>query len=154
MSVGKGSLKRVSLDKKSEILTLTQNNVVDLDVSSITSKRVTNNQKTVDSVKEFGVILPIIVEETESGLKVVDGARRLSALKTLGVKTVKAVVIKDGKAISAELKKFDKPEKKVEKVVVKEVSEKATDKKDKSIHEEKFDVIKRLGEEEMPVYLL
>ena len=137
MPVGKGSLKRVALDKKSEMVTLIPNNVVDLAVESVITKDVTNNKKVIDSVKKYGVILPIIVEETSEGLKVVDGAKRLAALKSLGVKTVKAVVIEDGMAISTELKAV-----------------KSSDKKEKSIHEEKFDMVKRLGEEEMPYYLL
>ena len=141
MPVGKGSLKRVGLEKKSEIITLTPNNVVEILVDGVVCKNVTDNKKTEDSVKKYGVILPIIVEETAEGLKVVDGAKRVCALKTLGVKTVKAVVISDGKGISAELKKFEK-------------TVKVAEKKEKSIHEEKFDMVKRLGEEEMPVYLL
>ena len=141
MPVGKGSLKRVGLEKKSEIITLTPNNVVEILVDGVVCKNVTDNKKTEDSVKKYGVILPIIVEETAEGLKVIDGAKRVCALKTLGVKTVKAVVISDGKGISAELKKFEK-------------TVKVAEKKEKSIHEEKFDMVKRLGEEEMPVYLL
>ena len=141
MPVGKGSLKRVGLEKKSEIITLTPNNVVEILVDGVVCKTVTDNKKTEESVKKYGVILPIIVEETAEGLKVVDGAKRVCALKTLGVKTVKAVVISDGKGISAELKKFEK-------------QVKTSEKKEKSIHEEKFDMVKRLGEEEMPVYLL
>ena len=141
MPVGKGSLKRVGLEKKSEIITLTPNNVVEILVDGVVCKNVTDNKKTEESVKKYGVILPIIVEETAEGLKVVDGAKRVCALKTLGVKTVKAVVISDGKGISAELKKFEK-------------TVKVAEKKEKSIHEEKFDMVKRLGEEEMPVYLL
>ena len=141
MPVGKGSLKRVGLEKKSEIITLTPNNVVEILVDGVVCKNVTDNKKTEESVKKYGVILPIIVEETAEGLKVVDGAKRVCALKTLGVKTVKAVVISDGKGISAELKKFEK-------------QLKTSEKKEKSIHEEKFDMVKRLGEEEMPVYLL
>ena len=141
MPVGKGSLKRVGLEKKSEIITLTPNNVVEILVDGVVCKTVTDNKKTEESVKKYGVILPIIVEETAEGLKVIDGTKRVCALKTLGVKTVKAVVISDGKGISAELKKFEK-------------QVKTSEKKEKSIHEEKFDMVKRLGEEEMPVYLL
>ena len=95
-------------------------------------------------VKTFGVILPVIVEEGEKGLKVIDGAKRLTALKNLGVTTVKAVVINgNSKKVNAELKKFDKVE------IIENNNVKNDD-----LHEEKFNVIKRLGEEEMPVYLL
>ena len=162
MAVGKGSLNRVVAKvKKSEIVTLLPNNVVDLDVTAITFKKVTDNKEMTESVKTYGVILPIIVEENEKGLKVIDGAKRLSALKELGVPTVKAVVLKSSaKEVCGELKKFAPKEKivekviEVEKVVEKIVEKKVSTKKKTNLHEEKFNVIKRLGEEEMPVYLL
>jgi ParB-like chromosome segregation protein Spo0J len=145
MAVGKGSLNRVSLkNKKSEIVTLIPNNVVDIDVSAVSFKMVSDNEKMQESVKTFGVILPVIVEEGEKGLKVIDGAKRLTALKNLGVTTVKAVVINgNSKKVNAELKKFDKVE------IIENNNVKNDD-----LHEEKFNVIKRLGEDEMPVYLL
>ena len=163
MAVGKGSLNRViAKAKKSEIVTLLPNSVVDLDISAITFKKVSDNEEMAKSVKAYGVILPVIVEETEKGLKVIDGAKRLTALKELGAQTVKAVVLKaDGKRVSGELKKFEPKQKVVEKVVeVEKIVEKVVEKKvlvkekKTNIHEEKFNVIKRLGEEEMPVYLL
>ncbi|MBE5742014.1 MAG: hypothetical protein E7360_01690 [Clostridiales bacterium] len=159
MAVGKGSLNRVvAKTKKNDIVSLTPNNVVDVEVSAISFKKVAENEQMKNSVKAYGVILPIIVEDTAKGLKVVDGAKRLTALKELGVQIVKAVVVNgDVKKVNAELKKFEKPEKVVEKVeekvVEKVVIKKVATKKD-DIHEEKFNVIKRLGEEEMPVYLL
>ena len=158
MPVGKGSLKRVAEDKaKTEMLKLNSNNVVEIDLSGVTAKRVTGNDQMVESVKKYGVILPIIVAEKDGGLVVIDGAKRVSALKKLGVKTVKAVVIADEKQVEKELKRFEKPEKVVEKVVVKEVvrtsSPKAKRVKKDDIHEQKFNVIKQLGED-MPVYLL
>lgn len=162
MPVGKGSLKRVAEDKaKTEILKLNSNNVVEIDLSGVTAKRVTGNDQMVESVKKYGVILPIIVAEKDGGLVVIDGAKRVSALKKLGVKTVKAVVIADEKQVEKELKRFEKPEKVVEKivekVVVKEVVRTSSPKvkrvKKDDIHEQKFNVIKQLGED-MPVYLL
>ena len=162
MAVGKGSLNRVvAKAKKSEIVTLLPNSVVDLDINAINFKKVADNGAMTESVKAYGVILPVIVEETDKGLKVIDGAKRLTALKELGVSTVKAVVLKaDGKKVSGELKKFEPKEKvvekivEVEKVVEKIVEKKVGAKKKTDLHEEKFNVIKRLGEEEMPIYLL
>ena len=163
MAVGKGSLNRVvAKAKKSEIVTLLPNSIVDLELSQINFKKVADNGAMLESVKTYGVILPVVVEETEKGLKVVDGAKRLTALKDLGVATVKAVVVKaSGKKVSGELKKFEPKEKIVEKVVeVEKIVEKIVEKKvvvkekATNIHEEKFNVIKRLGEEEMPYYLL
>ena len=155
MAVGKGSLNRVvAKNKKNEIVSLIPNNVVDVDLSSISFKKATDIENLKQSIKAYGVILPVIVEETEKGLKVVDGVKRLSALKELGVSVVKAVVISaDGKKINGELKKFEKQEKVVEKIVEKVVVKNEEAKKD-DIHEEKFNAIKRLCEEEMPIYLL
>lgn len=151
MAVGKGSLNRVTLAQKKEIVSLGLNNVIDVDVAVISFKKNTDNAKMTESVKNYGVILPIIVTETPKGLKVVDGAKRLTALKELGIPTVKAVIIEDGKTVSGELKKFEKQEVVVEKIVEKTVvKEVVVD----EIREEKFKIIKRLGEEEMPIYLL
>ncbi|MBQ7373882.1 MAG: ParB-like nuclease domain-containing protein [Clostridia bacterium] len=159
MAVGKGSLNRVvAKSKKSEIVTLLPNNVVDVEISAIKFSPIKENSLMDESVKAYGVILPVIVAEVDGGLKLIDGAKRLTALKKLGVKTVKAVVLKESKDVSKELKKFEKPEKVVEKIVEKVVEKvvvkKPTKTKKDDICEEKFSVIKRLGEEEMPVYLL
>jgi hypothetical protein len=162
MAVGKGSLNRVvAKAKKSEIVTLLPNSVVDLEVSSIAFKKVAENGAMTESVKAYGVILPVIVEESEKGLKIIDGAKRLTALSDLGISIVKAVVVKaNGKKVTSELKKFEPKEKvvekivEVEKVVEKIVEKKVSAKKKTDLHEEKFNVIKRLGEEEMPIYLL
>ncbi len=89
MAVGKGSLNRVvAKAKKSEIVTLLPNTIVDLELSQISFKKAQDNQAMLESVKAYGVILPVIVEETEKGLKVIDGAKRLTALKELGATTV------------------------------------------------------------------
>ena len=163
MAVGKGSLNRVvAKTKKSEIVTLLPNNVVDVEISAIKFNEVKDNALMEESVKAYGVILPVIVEETADGLKVVDGAKRLTALKRLGISTVKTVVLKESGKILTELEKFEKPEKVVEKIVEKVVekvvekapAKKSTKAKKETIHEEKFNVVKRLGEEEMPYYLL
>lgn len=157
MPVGKGSLKRVTANSKKDIVSLATNSVVDAQISSVAFTPV-EDAEMLASVKTYGVILPVVLEETVNGLKVIDGAKRLTALKTLGAQTVKAVVISDGGAkICGELKKFEPKEKIVEKVVeIEKVIPKKKAKKQEKIdlHEEKFNVIKRLGEEEMPFYLL
>ena len=69
MAVGKGSLNRViSAGKKSEIVTLLPNNVVELEISSISFKKTDDKKKITDSVKNYGVILPIVVGKTKDGL--------------------------------------------------------------------------------------
>lgn len=157
MAVGKGSLKRVVANSKKDIVSLATNSVVDLQLSSILFEEVVDGEM-IESVKTYGVILPVIVEESEKGLKVIDGAKRLTALKNLGVQMVKAVVISgEGAKICGELKKFEPKEKIVEKVIEVEKQapkKKANKQKTVDLHEEKFNVIKRLGEEEMPYYLL
>ena len=133
MAVGKGSLNRVvAKTKKSEIVTLLPNNVVDVEISAIKFSEVKDNALMEESVKAYGVILPVIVEESVDGLKLVDGAKRLTALKKLGINTVKTVVLKESGKILTELEKFEKPEKVVEKIVekvVEKVVEKAPAKK-------------------------
>ena len=157
MAVGKGSLKRVVANSKKDIVAFATNSVVDLAIASIAFDCV-EDAEILNSVKAYGVILPVVVEDGANGLKVIDGKKRLTALKTLGAQTVKAVVVAaDGDKISGELKKFEPKEKVVEKIVevVKaEPKKKAKKQPSVDLHEEKFNVIKRLGEEEMPYYLL
>ena len=87
--------------------------------------------------------------KTENGLKVVDGARRLTALTKLGIDKVKAVVLDgNGDQIRKELLKFSP------KFNCDECDAAAPAKKTDDIHEEKFNAIKRLGESDMPAYLL
>lgn len=145
MSVGKGSLKRAVAPKKDKIPSeVSENGVVDIDVDTLKFKKATDNALMLASVKTFGVLVPIIAVKDGDALKVVDGAKRLTALKELGKTTVKAVVLdEDGKKITAELKKF-----KAEKSEKTSKVEKSAD-----IHEAKFEVIKAIGDD-LPVYLL
>ena len=111
MAVGKGSLKRVVANSKKDIVSLATNSVVDLQLSSILFEEVVDGEM-IESVKTYGVILPVIVEESEKGLKVIDGAKRLTALKNLGVQMVKAVVISgEGAKICGELKSLSQKKK-------------------------------------------
>ena len=145
MSVGKGSLKRVSAANKQEIVnvrTITENNIVEIDISSV-DFRAKNSDLMLASVKTFGVFLPVIVAKDGDGFKVIDGRKRLTALKSLGEKTVKAVIVEgDAKSVTEELNKFAK------------VETKKPESKTENIHEMKFAVLKRLGEDDFPVYLL
>ena len=141
MPVGKGSLKRAVSAKpqgKGEIISLADNNIVELEVNSLKFKKVKDNAVMLASVKSFGVLLPVVVVKDGEELKVIDGAKRLSALSEIGVKTVKAVIVDaDGRKLSAELGKF-----------------KQTREQKDDIHEQKFNVVKRLGEDDLPIYLL
>lgn len=154
MPVGKGSLKRATKatqekketnteTTKNEISALTENNVIELDPACISFRTTRKNDKMIESVKKYGVILPVVVVKEGEGWKAVDGARRLTALVKLGVPKVKAVVLEgDAEAVRKEIAKFAK----VETVV------QAPAKDD--IHEEKFKVVRRLGEDDFPTYLL
>ncbi|MBR1867207.1 MAG: ParB-like nuclease domain-containing protein [Clostridia bacterium] len=137
MSVGKGSLQRaVSAKSKTTEKEQTVNAVVDFEIENLVFKE-TPCDEMIESVKNYGVIVPVVLAKDKSGVKVVDGAKRITALKALGEKTVKAVVLERGaKSVKSELDKFGKKT--------------AAD----DIHEKKFEAIKRLGEEEMPFYLL
>ncbi len=138
MSVGKGSLKRAvsAKNNSSEKQKAVINAVVDFEIENISFNEV-KDEKMKLSIEKYGVILPVVLAKDKTGVKVVDGIKRISALKALGEKTVKAVVLDGGASkVKAELDKFGK-------VTVKE-----------DIHEKKFEAIKRLGEEEIPFYLL
>ncbi|MBQ7642517.1 MAG: ParB N-terminal domain-containing protein [Clostridia bacterium] len=139
MAVGTGSLKRaagVKAKAKSEVVLLKDNGVVELEISSLEYKKEKNNSKMLSSVKAYGVIMPVIAVKKGDKFEVVDGNKRVNALKELGATTVKAVVVGDATEISRELALF-KP---------------VTSSDD--IHEQKFNVIKRLGEDDLPFYLL
>mgnify|MGYP004650210573 FL=1 len=158
MPVGKGSLKRATTatkEKKTaevvkqEIVALTENGVVEIDPKTVEFRTTRKNEKMIESVKKYGVILPVVVVKTDNGLKVVDGARRLTALTKLGIEKVKAVVLEgNGDQIRKELVKFSP------KFNCDECDAVAPAKKADDIHEKKFNAIKRLGESEMPTYLL
>jgi ParB family chromosome partitioning protein len=49
-------------------------------------------QELVHSVREFGVLQPIVVRETDSGYELIMGERRLRAAKAAGLETVPAIV--------------------------------------------------------------
>ena len=144
MSVGKGSLKRAVAPKSEKIAAgAADNGVVEVEIDALKFKKVKDNALMAASVKTFGVLVPIIAVKDGDELKVVDGAKRLTALKELGKNTVKAVVLdEDGKKVSAELKKF-----KVEKSQAPEKSAKI------DINELKFEAIKAIGDD-LPVFLL
>ena len=147
MAVGKDSLKRAVTKKKiekEEVKPL--NAVVEASIKDIAYRPAKACPTLVQSIKENGMLLPIVVVKDGEALKVVDGAKRLNALRELGISVVKAVVIEgDAKKIKAELKKcgasceIRKPE----------MAEAVGD-----VKEEKFTLIKKLGEDDFPVYLL
>ncbi len=147
MAVGKDSLKRAVTKKKiekEEVKPL--NAVVEASIKDIAYRPAKACPTLVQSIKENGMLLPIVVVKDGEALKVVDGVKRLNALRELGISVVKAVVIEgDAKKIKAELKKcgasceIRKPE----------TAEAVGD-----VKEEKFTLIKKLGEDDFPVYLL
>ncbi|MEM3473825.1 MAG: ParB/RepB/Spo0J family partition protein [archaeon] len=52
------------------------------------------DQKLINSIKELGLLQPILVYETENQYEVVAGTRRLLACKYLGYKTIPCIVLK------------------------------------------------------------
>ena len=143
MSVGKGSLKRAASanakaeDKDRAVKT---NTIAEVEVLSISHKKVKDVSKMAASVARYGVLVPVVLAKDENGLTVIDGNKRLCALEKLGVKSVVAVIIEgNAKEAGAELDSFK----------VAPATKKVAD-----IHEEKFNVIKRLDEDVLPIYLL
>lgn len=116
------------------------------------------SKELVASVKKNGIIEPILVAATEEGkFYLLDGALRLDAAKTLGQKTILAVVVpvKDEPAARTIYKEFKATAKKpevivkteVKEVIVEKIVEKAEPKKASQKSQKKT-------ETDFPVYLL
>lgn len=138
MSVGKGSLKRASAQSKPAVKKVVcDNSILEVAVDTLLFQPVTVGGDLVKSVKTYGAILPVAVVRKGEQLAVIDGVKRVSALRELGVKTVKVIVLSGNeKEAARELKKFSAvPE---------------------SIHEEKFKVAcgGSVEQRSVPVYLL
>ena len=138
MSVGKGSLKRASAQAKPAAKkVICDNTVLDVAIGSLVFQPVVVSGDFVKSVKTYGAILPVAVVRRGEQLAVVDGVKRVSALKELGVETVKVIVLSGNeKDAERELKKFSAVP--------------------ASIHEEKFKAVTGGSVEQrtVPVYLL
>ena len=148
MPIGKDSVKRAVTAKKvtKPEFETTEYNMVEVSVADISYRAAKACPTLVNSVKENGVILPVVVIKDGDSLKLLDGAKRLNALNELKIPVVKAVVINgDVKKIKAELKKCS-PEICAAKP--------AGECKPLDVKEEKFELVKRLGEDDFPVYLL
>ncbi len=157
MSIGKDSVKRAAATKKTakHAEKKAETTIAEVAVADISYRSGKACPALAESIKENGVILPVILVKDGEWLKVVDGAKRLNSLKELGVTSVKAVILgDDAKKVKAELKKCGRAAdcatecsgKPVEKTVG---TQSATD-----IKEEKFNLVKRLDEDDFPVYLL
>lgn len=150
MPIGKDSLKRAAIVKKTakteekEQVTA----IAEVAVSDISYRAAKAYPVLVESIKNCGVLVPVVLAKDGDSLKVIDGAKRLNALKELGISVVKAVVLGgEAKKIKAELKKCGaSPE------CTARTAESATPAAD--VKEEKFVLIKRLGSDDFPVYLL
>lgn len=161
MSIGKDSVKRAAATKKTakHAEKKAETTIAEVAVADISYRSGKACPALAESIKGNGVILPVILVKDGESLKVVDGAKRLNALKELGVTSVKAVILgDDAKKVKAELKKCGRAAdcatecsgKPVEKTVGKSVgTQNATD-----VKEEKFNLVKRLDEDDFPVYLL
>ncbi|MEM4959177.1 MAG: ParB N-terminal domain-containing protein, partial [Nanopusillaceae archaeon] len=49
----------------------------------------------VESIQDFGLIYPLVVQEKEGQFVIVDGRNRIRALKRLGITEAPAIVIQD-----------------------------------------------------------
>ena len=150
MPIGKDSVKRAVTAKKvaKPEFETTEYNMVEVSVADISYRAAKACPALVESVKENGVILPVVVIKDGDSLKLLDGAKRLNALKELKIPMVKAVVLNgDVKKIKAELKTPENCEAKPAAKLIEEC-------KPLDVKEEKFELVKRLGEDDFPVYLL
>ena len=64
-----------------------------------------------DSIESYGQLVPILVIKNRSNYKIVDGHRRVAALRELGRKTVMAIQVENGHAFElfSELNGTDRP---------------------------------------------
>ena len=139
MPVGKGSIKRATetvAENTEKPVNTIENNIVEIGIADLKFKKCEAGKELTESIKKYGMILPVVAVKDGEILKVADGAKRLSACKELGVSAVKVIIVSGStvKEITAALQKSVKP---VE-----------------NIHEEKFNVIKQMSEEKLPFYLL
>lgn len=165
MSIGKDSVKRAAATKKTAKHTekKAETTIAEVAVADISYRSGKACPALAESIKGNGVILPVILVKDGESLKVVDGAKRLNALKELGVTSVKAVILgDDAKKVKAELKKCGRAAdcatecsgKPVEKIAVKSVEKTVGTQSATDVKEEKFNLVKRLDEDDFPVYLL
>lgn len=149
MPIGKDSLKRaVSSTAKTVKAETKKVEIAEVLVSEVEYRGSKACDTLVESIKKSGVILPIAVVKDGDKLKLVDGAKRLDALKALGETKVKAYIVDgDAKKVKAELKKCNKENWLAAKTESKEANP-------VDIKEEKFVAIKRLGDDDFPIYLL
>lgn len=165
MSIGKDSVKRAAATKKTakHAEKKAETTIAEVAVADISYRSGKACPALAESIKENGVILPVILVKDGESLKVVDGAKRLNALKELGVTSVKAVILgDDAKKVKAELKKCGRAAdcaaecsgKPVEKTAGKSVEKTVGTQSATDVKEEKFNLVKRLDEDDFPVYLL
>lgn len=165
MSIGKDSVKRAAATKKTakHAEKKAETTIAEVAVADISYRSGKACPALAESIKGNGVILPVILVKDGESLKVVDGAKRLNALKELGVTSVKAVILgDDAKKVKAELKKCGRAAdcatecsgKPVEKIAGKSVEKAVGTQSATDVKEEKFNLVKRLDEDDFPVYLL
>jgi len=89
-------VKSVATKEKKTILdNVVELNVVDIEPMPNQPRKIFDEKKLeelADSVREHGVIQPIIVEKAESGYHIVAGERRWRAAKIVGLKTMPAII--------------------------------------------------------------
>ena len=165
MSIGKDSVKRAAATKKTakHAEKKAETTIAEVAVADISYRSGKACPALAESIKGNGVILPVILVKDGESLKVVDGAKRLNALKELGVTSVKAVILgDDAKKVKAELKKCGRAADcatecsglPAEKTAGKSVEKTVGTQSAADVKEEKFNLVKRLDEDDFPVYLL
>ena len=89
-------VKSVATKEKKTILdNVVELNVVDIEPMPNQPRKIFDEKKLqelADSVREHGVIQPIIVEKAENGYHIVAGERRWRAAKIVGLKTMPAII--------------------------------------------------------------
>lgn len=143
---GVGKTKKTMIDKK----VVLESSIIDVNIEDLIFKKEKPSNALLKSVETYGLICPVIAVKEGESLKVIDGAKRLSALLESGAKTVKAIIA-SGKAaeLEKELKTFDAvtyvPLREPDKAEHKEVKD--------DIHEKKFEAIDGISTV-LPIWLM
>ena len=164
MAVGKSSLVRANnglksqktIDKKAVL----ENAICDVQINALIFEETSPCNEMVESIKTYGLICPVVAVKYQDKLIVIDGAKRVSALKSMNINDVKVVVVNgDADSLKEELLKYKSKEKVVEKIVEKVIEKVVVKKvnkpveKKENIHEEKFKAVSQITSA-LPIWML
>lgn len=113
LALGRGLSALIPEAKKEEILVERTGNILEIEIDKINQNKYQPRLSFKDeaqkdliaSIKQKGLIQPIIVREIEDGYELIAGERRLRAAKTLGIEKIPAIIktVSDEEALELSL---------------------------------------------------